>query len=435
MIRYLNADRAGTFANYIGQGAVLALGLCAWLSTAGVNVAFAALLLAFLLDPKAVQACARDPLFALAAAFAVYALLGAWAGAAEFPDNRAHQFRDMQNWIKPLAFWPVAWFARGDPARIHRLLLLAVCSLLLGMLSHCDPAELLHFRLPARTGFQLKIIFGGLVSGSALLGLLAFAPRIWRAGPWRLLRIALWWVALYLSGYMLLAGYSRGAWLAFAIALIFTASLGFFALQAEWRKPAAAFGALLAAVMLVFVSLNLDRIGARFAEERETFEAILRGDFEHLPRTSVGFRLDVQLFGLQRWLERPWLGWGPGATEYLIAHSDNPRLLHPSKDGALDWMDHVHNSYLEVLLRFGLVGAGLLGAAGVFLIGGLIQAYRAGRVPLDCFLFSLGCLLMTAVWSFFDFRLLHGDWRAYWLILAGVAHSFRLAQADAERAP
>lgn len=435
MNRYLNADRAGIFANYIGLGAVFALGICAWSSTAGVNIAFAALLLAFSLDRRALNACVRDPLFVVLAAFALYALLGAWAGAAEFPDDRSQRLRALQNWLKLLAFWPVAWFLRGDPEKICRLLALAVCGLLLGMLSRCDWSALLHLRLPARTGFHLKIIFGGLVSGSALLGLLAFAPRIWRFGPQRVLRIALWWLAVYLSGYMLLAGYSRGAWLAFAVASAFVAAWGFFALKPEWRKPALVLGGVLAAAAILFVELNADRILARFAEERDTFAAILRGDFEHLPRTSVGFRLDVQLFGLQRWLERPWFGWGAGATEYLIAHGGNPRLLHPSKDGALAWMDHVHNSYLEVLLGFGAVGAALLGAAGALLLSGLVRAYRVGRVPLDCFLFVAGCLLMTAVWSFFDFRALHGDWRAYWLLLAGVAHSFRLAMAEAERAP
>jgi O-antigen ligase len=150
-----------------------------------------------------------------------------------------------------------------------------------------------------------------------------------------------------------------------------------------------------------------------------------------LPRTSVGYRLDVQVFGLQRWLERPWLGWGAGASEYLISHSNNPRLLHPSKGGSLDWMDHLHNSYLETLASFGIVGTGLLAAAGGLLIRGLIQSYRAGRVPLDYFLFLLGGLLMTAVWSLFDFRLLHGEWRAYWLLLAGLAHSFALQEREA----
>ena len=89
-------------------------------------------------------------------------------------------------------------------------------------------------------------------------------------------------------------------------------------------------------------------------------------------------------------------------------------------------MDHLHNSYLEILLRFGIIGALLLTVAALLLINAVVRAHRAGLIPRDYFLFLLGSFGLVAIWSLFDFRALHADWRAYWLLLAGAAYTFRL---------
>lgn len=418
----------------MGYAAATVLGLFAWLSTAGKSVAFATLLLVFLLDRNAWKASIRDPVFILLALFALLVIASALSAGVEFPDSRTLQRKDATAWLSLLAFWPMGWYLAGLPDRVHRLLLLSLVGLITGMLIHAKLADLILFRLPpdiaSRTGFQLGFFFSGLVSGSALLGLALFAPRILKPGPIRPVRILLWLIAVDLMCHMLLASYSRASWLALALTFAGMIAFGLRLNRSGWRKLG--IGSLLAGLILA-VGLQepiRDRVLNRLMAEQETYQVLLRGDFEHLPATSIGYRISVERFGLQRWLERPWFGWGAGSTQYLITHSHDAHLLHPGQNPNSDerqWMSHFHNAYLEILVRFGLTGFFLLAGAFSALLSGLFRAYRNGKISPDSFRFCLGCFFMAAIWSLFDFRLLHGDWRAYWIILAGIAHSYTLA--------
>lgn len=152
---------------------------------------------------------------------------------------------------------------------------------------------------------------------------------------------------------------------------------------------------------------------------------ILEGHYQNLPRTSIGYRLDVQRFGFEQWLKRPVFGWGPRTSKYLIEHSGRPELLHPVKRGVI-WISHLHNTYLEILVAFGLCGAVILMAAVALLVDSVRHGRRAGCISPDLALFLYGSLGLLALWSIFNFRVLHTDERAYWLLLAGMLYTFRL---------
>jgi O-antigen ligase len=89
-----------------------------------------------------------------------------------------------------------------------------------------------------------------------------------------------------------------------------------------------------------------------------------------------------------------------------------------------DWLDHLHNTYLEVLVRFGLVGALLMVGTLGLLARGFWVAHREGRLPFDYAWFLTGALGLMAVWSLSDFRLLHPDWRSYWILMGGTMGAF-----------
>lgn len=415
------------YANYTGVTAALAFAFFAWLSPAGANIALAAFSLAVLLAPSVWPMFCRDPVFGLFAAFAIYVAVGAYFAIDEFPETRKLQIRDASNWLKLFAFLPLAWWLRGDPRRIHWTLILAVGGLLIGMLSKADWSNLYHMTVAERTGFKLRVIFAGLVSASAILGLLVFTPRIRssRTGTPDLLRLACWLAALYLSSFMLLSSKSRGAWLAALIAVPCALGIRYLSngkTDLPLRKSTP-FVLLALGVVSGLFALNQDEIHTRLTQENQVVASILHGESQPLPRTSIGFRHDVQKFGLQKFLERPWLGWGPGSTEHLIETSGRPELIHPQANGA-DWMDHFHNTYLEILVRFGLLGALVLAATVLLMMKNVWHNYKTGILPKDHFAFLAGSFILLAVWSLFDFRVLHGDCRAYWILLAGIAHSF-----------
>jgi O-antigen ligase len=176
---------------------------------------------------------------------------------------------------------------------------------------------------------------------------------------------------------------------------------------------------------------NLTTVINRLMQEREMFVAAWRGDLDAVPTVGFGVRVHTFRFGVTKWLERPLFGWGPGSTEYLISHSGLPQLRHSELvdrewQERLDWLDHLHNTYLEILVRFGLVGAFLMFGALGLLAKGLWLARREGRVPVDYAWFLTGALGLIALWSLSDFRLLHPDWRSYWILTGGIIATFRI---------
>jgi len=429
MVAGVIAPPAHKYANYTGVTATLAFAFFAWLSPAGSNIALAVFSLAFLLSPSAWPIVRRDPMFRLFAAFAIYVALGAYFAIDEFPETRKLQIRDTSNWLKLFAFLPFAWWLRGDLRRVHWALILATGGLLTGMLWKADWSNLYHMTVTERTGFKLRIIFSGLVSASAILGLLVYTPRIWssRTGTLHdLFRFACWLAALYLSSFMLISSKSRGAWLAALVAVPGALAIHYFGntekTDIQLRKSIP-FVLLALSVVAGLFTLNQGEIRTRLNQENEIVSSILQGENQQLPRTSIGYRHDVQKFGLQKYLEHPWFGWGPGSTEHLIETSGQPELIHPQEKGAA-WMDHFHNTYLEILVRFGLLGTLILAATALLIMNTLWRSYKTGILPKDHFAFLTGGFVLLGVWSLFDFRILHGDCRAYWILLAGIAYSF-----------
>jgi O-antigen ligase len=171
---------------------------------------------------------------------------------------------------------------------------------------------------------------------------------------------------------------------------------------------------------------NLNTIQNRLYEQLATIKTMAQFDydFDRMPEVSADYRIHVMRFGLKKWMERPIFGWGPGATEYLISHSGLPALRHPYYKGGRVWMDHVHNTYLEVLVRFGIVGFSFFLLVVILLFKNLRNACQEGRLPADYALFLTGTLALMALWSLFDFRLLHTDWRSYWLLVGGMTYAF-----------
>jgi O-antigen ligase len=89
------------------------------------------------------------------------------------------------------------------------------------------------------------------------------------------------------------------------------------------------------------------------------------------------------------------------------------------------WVD-LHNSYLEILVRLGAIGAALFAAGALLTVRALRKAGEAGAVDRGWFWFLAGVLALTAIWSVTDFRMIHTDWRFYWWLFGGIVYTFRL---------
>jgi len=410
---------APDWLQHTGYAAVALLALAAELSA---SVALAALALATLAFALALRwhgaALAREPLLWCAGAFIAYLLARtAWA-AMEFPGTGAMQWREssrlLQLWLFPVTGW---WLA-GRPRRLATVAALALAGFAAGVAWRWDRGALFELVEQGRSGFGLPALAFALYSLTALLGLVLLAPRV--TGPrhsrWFVPR-AIAWLALagLLTEGLILTG-SRSAWLATALVLPVAAwmryrhSLG--ALSGRTRTVAVLATIMVASTLL---AVNAERLRTRLVFEADTLAALVQLDTERIPlqqKSSLGARYHLNRYGLQKFAERPVFGWGPGASRWLLDRAE-PKLLRI-------WVD-LHNTYLEILVRLGLVGAGLFAAGAWLLWRGVREAVRDGRLPRDWGLFLGASFAAVALWSLTDFRLTHTDFRFFWLVLGGMA--------------
>lgn len=423
--------RAQAAISRVGRAGLFGFAATAWLSTSAAALALSLVVIAFIFNRSAWSTIRRDPVFVLFVATTVYIVLRAGWAAWELPETAAAQAQQASAGLKLWLFVCIAWWLGASLTRIHWVLLLALGGLIGGMLWRMDWSD-----FPRALWSNDRHAFGAhpnpyaLYISTALLSLFTLAPRflsLAHRSSLFALRLIGWATAILLLAQWLVTTNTRSAWL--AVLLVFPpvlATRGYFWLRekpSETAKRLVVVG-LAVAGLATIVAFNFSAIEQRLAADHEARARIAAGELENLPRTSIGYRMDLYLFGFSKWRERPMFGWGPGSTEYLISHSSEKERLRPIDSP--DWFDHLHSTYLEILVRYGLLGAALFALIVVMLLRALYQAYCSRQLPGDYALFILGSFGLTAVWCAFDFRLDHFDWLHYWILLAGITYTFRL---------
>lgn len=445
------AEQRNRGAERLGLAGLYIFALFAWLGTAGANLGLVLMLAGMAWDGRRVgPALLREPAFHLFALFTVYVSVRAASAADEFPQMAQLQWDDAWGWLNLWFFLIAAWWLRGDPRRIGTALVLALVGLIAGMAQHVDAAQLELLRRGERVGFGHVALVSGLLSGMALIGLFIFAPRLWaglRVGRLGWLRLLLWLVAVAVMFEVWLASQSRGAWLATVAALVGVGlvvavrrltraprrgSAGGVS-WGRWGPVAAAVGGLL---LVGVVVSNSGVFQNRIAAESDTLDRLQKDglEIEEVPfnaaggelQNSVGRRIHMLYFGGQRFLERPWFGWGPGTQVLrLFGPEDFESAIQSKQARMLTEHPHVHNAYLATLVRLGLAGGLLLAAGLLWVLFNLWRGYRRGMVGDDLFLFLAGGIGLFGIWSFIDARLVHVDIGFLSILLFGVAFSHR----------
>lgn len=353
------------------------------------------------------------------------ALYSVWA-THEFPETAGEQWTALANWMHWLFFIPVAWSVFKDAKNINRLLPILATGVMLRILAHTDWENLSNIFNWGRTGFGYSEIVIAPVFGVIALGLLLLAPRMAQAPPstrpalrGALFGLWLFNLAVFLEAMVL--SQTRSAWL--AAIMVFPVAL--LVRYLDWLRDYALKSfrgmALLALAILfagLFIAKNSGPILSRMHAEPEAVASIVKGE-DKIPQTiSIGTRLELWRIGLRKWAERPLLGWGPGTTKFVLGQATTDTRLFSHA--------HLHNLYLEILVRFGLLG-GLLFASLIFLLlRGIRQAYLHRLIPWDyaCFLFAGWAF--TALFTVFDFQIFKYVWRNYCVIWAALSYAAQL---------
>ncbi|MGQ9659178.1 MAG: O-antigen ligase family protein [Thermochromatium sp.] len=414
-------ETLGLFGLYLFAG-------FAWLGTTPATLGLALLTLAFVLHRPDWQALGRDPVVRLGLILTGFLIVHSLVLALSAPSaERAATILDGGgDWLKLMLFIPLAHWCADRPERVRRLWLLAALGFTLAVVRKIDWAHFGWAFFSTRFESYLPAIAFGMLTGLGALGLLALRQAFWGrfASGWsRRVRMTLWafWLLFMLEG--LLLSQSRGSWLAFLGALALLVVL-------DWRAHSTANGTRFGregyrfAVPVVGLALlggllvQMEIVQKRFTEHAGTLLEIARGETSAIESDSVGLRFKALLFARDLWGERPWFGWGAGTSRELIATSGRPEALFDYDH----WLPHLHNTYAEILVQFGLVGLILIAALVWALARSGFQADRAGRLPADLGRFYLVTLVFVLIWCLFNYRVVRTDWLFFWILVAGTLH-------------
>jgi O-antigen ligase len=412
------SDRVGFFGLWLFSFSV-------FLSTAAAVVGYVLFTFAMFFVDNHWRRWLGHPLVLASLGFGLCISLCTFFAAQNLPETSDEIWDKWLSWEKLLLFIPFGFWVYRRPEWREGVLLVSVLGLVVGMLIRVDWGNLAHF-LNNREGFQFPAIGFAYVAGIALLGLGFLGTAAWKRGDaWFRL---VWGFVLVVLTLILLQGfiqsYSRGSWLALLVTFFVLIPV----FLSTWGKGSHSTGkivmagALFIALISVVGILNQDRIAKRLADESDLFEQILSNNIIPDENSSTALRLNAWAFGLDKTIERPWFGWGPGTTKYLVSQSGLPERLQA--DGK--WLPHLHSAYIDMSVQFGLLG--LAWASLILWLMGrtAVKNYQAGVMPKRYLLFFFAVFVFALVWSIFDYRTVHRDWRFSWILLAGTLFSFHL---------
>ncbi|WP_189644624.1 O-antigen ligase family protein [Luteimonas gilva] len=373
----------------------------------------------------------KQPVARWLALFVVFAIAHAVYAAAIFPSLPfAKQMSAAAEPVRLAVFsCVVGWWLSLMPRRMPLLFALMIAGLLIAVVAYMPWPEMSQVwggRIRPRFGMPENL--GGLLAALGGWLSLCLLLKAWnshgRFGRRRGL-MSLCLLAYVGSFSALLFSQSRGAWLAFAATLpVAIVGLGFW-----WKQGGRSAVPWLPLLSIGVVSLLLvlgarDIVAKRFAGAEQLMphaivtaddatptalgtasygvsapgaKAAGSGDAKRTAdanNLAVSARMVLYRFGVERWKERPLLGWGLRTTSTLIA---NAGLVLDGQRHA-----HLHSAYLDALVGMGLVGAGLLAVFLALAARELWLAWRSGVVSSVAFAMVAGCIGIVLVANGFD---------------------------------
>ncbi|WP_177202053.1 O-antigen ligase family protein [Hydrogenimonas thermophila] len=218
---------------------------------------------------------------------------------------------------------------------------------------------------------------------------------------------------------------SRAAWISLAISSLFIVIILMFQTKQQGftKKYAIVFFIFFISVISLALLVRGDMIISKLTSESKTWQAILSMDLENIPKTSIGLRIHMWHYAIQLWLQHPLLGHGLNIT-HLTSNI-------PAEMGFKGFAN-LHNAYLEILARTGLIGLIFYISALFITLKAVFKAYTQHYIPLFLFIFFIEILLIflfnNVSVGFIFFQ--HG-WQ-YIVLFGGIAYSYRYAQMKPE---
>jgi O-antigen ligase len=419
-------------SDWIGVAGLYIFSFFSLLSIAGANIGLGLMLIALILSTDAWRSLPKQLLVWCCLMVIAYVTLRSHYAIGQIEADPKTQINQTRDWVLLFLFFIPAWWLHQSPKRIPVSLGLVLSGFTLGIISALDGVTLSQLVQGGRSGLHFGIakpIIFGFDCAAMILGLLALAtyqfnPQLEQTRIQRLVIVSVLFLAVLFFTQGLIISQSRGVWLAifFAVPTLF---LTLKLTRQSRKQPQISLlipSIALATIFTLILALNWNTIQQRITTDRQELNTAVTQGLAEAPLSASTYRLHLWEFGLNKWLERPFTGWGPGTTYALVDAENNPAM----RDYRDVSFDHLHNAYLEVVFQLGLIGIILIALVCGLMISKIMEAYGRKRISIYFLAFLFSNFALIAVYSLTDFRHLHWNWRFYWLEIAGVAYAFTL---------
>ncbi len=158
-------------------------------------------------------------------------------------------------------------------------------------------------------------------------------------------------------------------------------------------------------LMLISKTSLKDLVEKRFEFEKSSISMILDGRTDFSANNSVGIRVNTWLEAVGWIKERPLLGWGGKGRNLVIKNTEG--LSERSKE----IYRHLHNSYMDVSVNYGLLGLMLMLTLFGFILYAAHFSWKQEVLPTD---------LLVFVYSFMGFWLVINCFESYMFYSSGI---------------
>lgn len=272
-----------------------------------------------------------------------------WASINDFP-WQADYPRRVESLLKLFSFLIISYVLLGKLILILCFLISFFLGLLVSPFITGDGFTEIGLLLSGR-----RIDFGiknaqhiGILSAALIILCVVFIPRLisYHGKNRRLFAIILFSITV-LCSLMLYGSQTRAAWVGLISCLI-VASITQFLRMPDLKIKV---GIVLAAIMILALTITIDNpFVKRFKSEASTFASLTSGDISTVPLSSVGIRIHLWVSSYNSFQESMVVG--KGEHEARVVVEGTPYL----SDYWKNTFSHLHNSYIEILVKYGLVG-------------------------------------------------------------------------------
>lgn len=419
-------------AAWLAIGGLLLLTATTLLSRDLSNLGLNLLLLGSFLSAPAIGRGDPDAIW-----YVVVLVFAAWMLAvntfASAPDGLDH-WKHTREHLRFCAFLLCGWWLGGVERNAAVLVAVALGGLVAVVLT-LGAGDWALLGQGSRVSFGLRneqhsaLLFGTLILAVVCLAPRAFSRRA-RGDRWRWPRILLWTNLVVVSLVLVIASQTRQVWvglLAAGVAILWLSLHNRLGQRIKRRAALLALAGLLAlaTALPTLMPATLDALWTRTATELAGVRALIADQGEGVDQNSLAIRLVLWQLGLSAIAERPWTGHGAAYGRAVIAGSELP-------DGIRDHIGHLHNSYLELWVAYGVAGPTVFAVLLLALARRTAHAWQRGWLAADLAVFGIAWIAFFATVNLFESYVSYRSGHLLMLLVGGILYSLAIPGRRAE---